>query len=211
MISDFVIKGDTLLDYTGTDTDIVIPDGIRRIGDAFREKNITSVTMPDSVSIICNVAFEGCAKLRQVKFSEKLRGIGCGAFRGCSDLTEITFPERLSVINAMAFSDCTGLTAVTIPKPAGVIHGVIRDGAFCGCSSLRSIALPNNFFFGADLFFTRMGPLLTLQLWDPEERPAEKVLTVNYAGTKEAWTRISEPIDTSFISVVHCTDGDITL
>jgi len=63
------------------------------------------------------------------------------------------------------------------------------------------------------LFFQvigRMEPLLTLHLWNPEKGPAEKVLTVNYAGTKDAWTRISEPIDTSFISVAHCSDGDIT-
>ena len=63
-MSDFVIKEDTLIDYTGTDTDVVIPDGIRRIGEAFRERNVTSVTMPDSVSIICNVSFKGCTGLR---------------------------------------------------------------------------------------------------------------------------------------------------
>jgi len=205
--NNFVIKGDTLLDYTGTDTDVVIPDGIRRIGEAFREKNIISVTMPDSVSIICSMAFYGCSQLRKVRFSGNLRGIYFGAFHGCSNLTELSFPEHLFAIDAMAFSNCTGLTSVAVPKSVTVI----RDGAFCGCSSLRSISLPDDFFFGEDLFFSRTDPLLTLQLWDPEERPAERVLTVNYAGTKESWTRISEPIDTSFISIVHCADGDITL
>ena len=205
MISDFVIKGDTLLDYTGTDTDVVIPDGIRRIGEAFREKNIISVTMPDSVSIICSMAFYGCSQLRKVRFSGNLRGIYFGAFHGCSNLTELSLPERLFAIEAMAFSDCTGLTSVTIPNRVAVI----RDGAFCDCSALRSITLPDDFCFGEDRFFSRMGPLFTLRLWDLENRPAERVLTVNYAGTKEAWTRISEPIDTSFISVVHCSDGDI--
>ena len=206
-MSDFIIKEETLLDYTGTDTDVIIPDGIRRIGEAFREKNIISVTMPDSVSIICSIAFYGCSQLRKVRFSEKLKGIYFGAFHGCSNLTELFFPEHLFAIDAMAFSDCTGLTSVTVPKSVTVI----RDGAFCGCSSLRSISLPDDFFFGEDLFFSRTDPLLTLRLWDPENHPAERVLTVNYAGTKETWSRSSEPIDTSFISVVHCADGDITL
>ena len=114
-MSDFVIKEDTLLEYNGTDTDVVIPDGIRRIGKAFREKNITSVTMPDSVSIICSMAFYGCSQLRKVRFSEKLRGIYFSAFHGCSKLTELSFPEQLFAIEAMAFSNCTGLTAVTFP------------------------------------------------------------------------------------------------
>lgn len=206
-MSDFVIKGDTLLEYNGTDTDVVIPDGIRRIGEAFREKTITSVAMPNSVSIICSMAFYGCSQLRKVRFSDNLRGIYFGAFHGCSNLTEIALPEKLRMIDAMAFSDCMGLTSVSIPK----LVGVIRDGALCGCSSLRSISLPDDFFFGEDLFFSRTDPLLTLQLWDPEDRPAERILTVNYAGTREAWTRISEAIDTSFISVVHCADGDINL
>ena len=203
-MSDFVIKEGILFDYIGTDTDVVIPDGISRIGQAFRGKNVTSVVMPD-VSILCSMAFADCAQLRNVKFSAKLRGIYVGAFRGCACLTEITLPETLRMIDVAAFSACSGLTSVTIPK--GVT--VIRDGAFLGCSALRAIALPKDFLFGEDLLVGRTDLLSTLRLWDPEDRPAERVLTVRYAGNKARWKAISAPIDTSFLSVVHCSDGDI--
>ena len=36
-MSDFVIENGVLKKYTGTDTDVVIPDGITKIGNYFNE------------------------------------------------------------------------------------------------------------------------------------------------------------------------------
>lgn len=51
---DFIIKDDELISYLGDAADIVIPDGVQRIGDgAFIEnKNLRSITLPKTLSWI---------------------------------------------------------------------------------------------------------------------------------------------------------------
>ena len=203
---DFIIRDADLLDYVGVDTDVVIPDGVKRIGRAFYKKNVTSVTMPGSVIMVCNAAFFECERLEKVTFSAKLNGIYTEAFYGCTALKEVHLPESLLMIGPMAFARCTSLNNVVIPDKVGMI----RDGAFYGCSALSTITLPKSFLFGEDLFYGNVGPLDTLTLWDSSERPAERILTVNYAGERATWAAIARSINTSFISVVHCINGDIT-
>ena len=55
----FEVKDGSLIRYTGSGTDVVIPDGVTSIGDyAFNEcKMLTSIKIPDSVTSIGKSAF----------------------------------------------------------------------------------------------------------------------------------------------------------
>ena len=86
---DFVIENDVLIQYTGNDSKLRIPDGVRCIAkQAFMENtSLTEVSIPDSVKFIDNGAFCHCSALESVLLPNKLITLGT------AKRTEVT--ERL--------------------------------------------------------------------------------------------------------------------
>lgn len=115
MAAGFDIQDNVLIKYTGTDTDIEIPEGVVKINERVFEDNkrLTSVVMPDSVLSIGTHAFEKCLKLKTVKFSVNLKEIGYDCFCGCKALTEIELPETLEEVGSGAFAGCVKLKKIT--------------------------------------------------------------------------------------------------
>ncbi len=66
----------------------------------------TSVKVPDSVEVIYDLAFEGCASVKQVILPEGIKEILSDAFKGCSSLTQCAFPTSLQYIGENAFMGC---------------------------------------------------------------------------------------------------------
>ncbi len=112
---------------TATDTDIVIPSEykdlpVKEIGiSAFEGENITSVTIPESVTTISAYAFASCKKLTSVTLPSGLTTIKAAAFSDCTKLTSITIPSSVTTMGTRAFEDCTGLTiyAEAAEAPSG--------------------------------------------------------------------------------------------
>ena len=133
----FVIEDGVLINYVGTATEVVIPDGVTSIGNgAFGYcSGLTSIKIPEGVTSIGDSAFYDCSGLTSITIPEGVTNIGYWAFTGCSGLTSITIPESMESIGGDAFADCSGLTSITIPK--GVTF--IERRAFLRCSGLTSI------------------------------------------------------------------------
>ena len=137
----------TITKYTGTGGNVVAPDAIDgnpvlHIGDsAFAYCiDLTSVTIPSSVTSIGDSAFYHCSGLTSVTIPGSVTSIGDYAFADCSGLTSVTIPGSVTSIGVEAFSGCSGLTSVTIPDSVTSIG----DYAFSGCSSLTIIAVDAN-------------------------------------------------------------------
>ncbi len=96
----FYISGNNnyLLGYTGEDTELSLPASCK--GNdysiykyAFYERyDITSVTIPDSVTSIGYRAFAGCTGLTSITIPDSVKSIGDSAFEGCSSLESMTLP-----------------------------------------------------------------------------------------------------------------------
>lgn len=110
---------------------------VTRIGEsAFRSSSVTSVTIPNSVTIIEAYAFRNCTSLTKVNFGSSLKEIVGGSFRECSKLTSINIPNSVTRIGGNAFANCTSLTTVTIGESVTDLGG---STPFDGCTALKTV------------------------------------------------------------------------
>ncbi len=93
--------------------------------------NLTSITIPNSVTIISNYAFYNCSSLTSITIPNSVTSIGHDAFSYCSSLTSITIPNSVTSIGYYAFYYCSRLTSITIPNSVTSIG----SHAFEDCST----------------------------------------------------------------------------
>jgi surface antigen bspA-like len=68
-----------------------------------------------------------------------------GAFENCNSLTTVELPNNIKDIGEEAFQNCKKLSSVKFfSRDTGVPLRNIREGAFCNCSSLILVSLPND-------------------------------------------------------------------
>ena len=176
---DFNLTTGTITKYNGTDTVVVIPSKINGVTvttigtDAFLGLNITSVTIPASVTEIGSNAFAGCTNLTSVHYAGDWSNLtiqsGNPAVQDAANAPLFDFeftPDNTAVI--VTNYKYNGAAAdVTIPsrykgKPVTTIgHAAffnsavtsvtipdsvtsISDDAFVNCPQLTNISIPNS-------------------------------------------------------------------
>ena len=135
-----------VIGYTGTATKVKIADEYQGLPvrtiyeEAFKEKYIAMVVIPDSVTSIGYEAFRNCNALKSVVMPNSITIIDGYAFRNCSSLTSITLPDGIISIGDGAFGECIALESVVIPNSVTTIG----ENAFAECSSLTSVVIPSS-------------------------------------------------------------------
>ena len=138
----FTIDADgVLVSYTGTATDVRIPDGVTEIAtNAFNDASLTSVWIPASVRTIDDYVFSG-QPLTQVTFQDddahpsQLETIGDRAFARTA-IEHITLPRSLTMAGLETFSDMAKLRSGHV-GPNVVARGLFA--AFARTPLLESI------------------------------------------------------------------------
>lgn len=150
--------GKVLIDYTGTETDLILPSDITEINRyAFYDcEDLTSVVIPDSVISIGDAAFAACDNLTSATIGDNVTSIGYSVFSGCDNFTSVTCPvfavsyvpknnlQTVKItsgdsISSYAFTDCNSLMSVNI----GDSVSSIGNYAFSGCGNLTSVTIGN--------------------------------------------------------------------
>lgn len=129
---------------------------------------VQKYVLGDSISVIGDYAFSYCGNLKTIIIPDSIKSIGKGAFNECSSLqyntssnvsylgnttnryvvliksnstsTSCSVNAKCKIIYSNAFSGCSTLKSITIPD--GVIS--IGSNAFYGCSNLISVVIPNS-------------------------------------------------------------------
>ena len=124
-------------------TSLTLPSSVTRIGDyAFYNcSGLTSLTLPSSVTSIGEFAFMYCSGLTSLTIPSGVTSIGMSAFEYCSSLTSLTLPSSVNEIGIYAFHGCSGLTSLTLPSS---VTSSIRDYIFDGLKEC-------NYFIDSDL------------------------------------------------------------
>ncbi len=153
--NDFVVDAGTLLNYTGNKSIAVIPDTVHTIAsEAFKDKSVLSVVIPNSVATIESKAFYGCGNLLGVEIPQNVTKINNQTFANCQSLKHMVLPSSVSEIGEDAFSSCISLTSVRLPKNLTKLG----SGAFMACIGLKSIQIPQSLGENDNLIMPLRGP-----------------------------------------------------
>lgn len=133
---------------------VIITGGSTVESSAFRNcVNITSITLPDSITSIKNNAFENCSSLTAITIPSKVTDIAYSAFFDCSKLATITVDANNTTyksIEGNLYSKdektlilyAPGKTDTTFTIPDSVT--TIDEYAFYNCDTLTSIIIPES-------------------------------------------------------------------
>ena len=141
--------------------ELVIPDGVRKIGARvfYYLTAITGLVIPDSVKEIGPSAFCGCLSLKRAEIGNGVTVLPSGLFYNCPALETVRLPSGLVTIGDEAFSTCPNLSEVEIPDSVTSIG----QKAFLNDSKITALVVPKsvesigaNAFLGVDASLTEL-------------------------------------------------------
>ena len=159
-----VVERGVLKKYSGTATEVILPDAVVSIGSRvfsgskgvetivftpnveniereafYQSRRLKSVVGLDGVKMIGKGAFFECESLESCELGNNVEYIDDEAFRGCSSLKTIKLPSNLKQLERAVFKGCINLTEITIPEKITYISGSL----FELCRNLAVVNLPD--------------------------------------------------------------------
>ena len=151
-----------------------LPTSIQKIGrHTFRGcSSLTNITIPNNVTSIGNYAFNSCSSLTSITIPDSVTSIDTWAFCSCSGLTSITIPRNVNNIGSGTFKDCTSLANVVFEENSALqtlgeeypTSDRYYYGTFQGCTSLKSIEIPDSVTSAGDATFKDCSAIETVHL-----------------------------------------------
>ena len=126
---------------------VVFEDGCKASGYATFDQceSLTSVTLPESLTMLDSFLFRGCTKLEGVTLPQDLTSIPIGLFKN-SGLKSIVIPSKVDDLGGDAFAGCSALENVEIKANLKRIY----HQAFANCTSLKSLYIPSSLLIEMD-------------------------------------------------------------
>lgn len=134
----FDIENGRLVSCATDETEIVIPETVRIIGERVFKgmRKLERIALPSSLEKIETEAFKGCTSLGEIDFPASLVKVGAYAFHRCHSLREAILPDGVAELGKCAFLYCDGMEKASL----GGVKRLERQ-TFANCTSLREIRL----------------------------------------------------------------------
>ncbi len=183
VLGNFRISGTMLLKYLGSESRVVVPEGITVIAEEAFAGNeaVDRVILPESVRRIGAEAFRDCVLLQTIVLPESLSQMGARAFENCVKLIRIQIPSAVSRIKERTFRRCRVLREVKLPE--GLQE--IGESAFYECAAIGKIEFPSGLTAIGQMAFYRCGSLKEVSL--PPETEYVGNLAFAQSGVRKAW------------------------
>ncbi len=119
----------------------VIREGTHKIAKRafFGKTDLSSVSIPDSVTVIGDYAFSGCLSLEYIIIPDSVETLGDACFLSCTSLKDVNIGSSVGAISDKCFHSCSRLNNVVIPDSVSYIGSY----AFFSCDSLGSLYIPS--------------------------------------------------------------------
>ena len=125
-------------------------------------RELTSITIPNSVISIENYAFDSCSGLTSLTIPNFVTFIGKRAFGDCSGLTSLTIGRSVTFIGSHAFINCSGLTNVIIEDGTATLS--FEDNSEFSSSPIKNLHLGRNITYPSESPFQGNTTLTTLTI-----------------------------------------------
>lgn len=106
-------------------------------------KRLTTLNIPNGIEKINGSVFYGFRNVTSITIPETVKIIGYGAFAGCN-IQKITIPSSVESIESSAFASCTNLKEIEIL--GNLKH--FGENVFYKCSSLKLNEFDNAYYIG---------------------------------------------------------------
>ena len=182
----------------------------------YRNNGIENITIPTTVSVIGDNAFEGCSELKSVNIPDNILAVVDYAFADCTRLSDVKFnpTSKCTFIGHNAFAK-TNISKIVVPGSVKAIG----PGAFYWCSNLKEAIFSEGVEdFGGTTFVECRNlsyvslprTLKSFGLYTFQN--CKKLDKLYYAGTMQEFTSIMKNFASNWangseIDRVICSDG----
>ncbi len=134
--------------YIGEDTDVVIPSTVEYQGETYTvtavsnfigcfntNSDITSVTIPNTVTTLGKLTFHDCKSLKRVNIPESITSWDNSIFEGCESLEELHIPAGVTTVPSL--EGCSSITNITVSASNTAFR--MQDGCLVKLSDMTLV------------------------------------------------------------------------
>ncbi len=176
--------------------------------------SVKRITLPPTVTCIGDRAFSETG-IQTISLPDRLKEIQKYAFNNCTSLDTITLPSSLEIMGDNAFS-YTAISSVTIPSKVTKCGQTTSKNCsvFYGCSDLEEVrfasgmqTIPSKVLWGNTYVTKVYIPVTVNEIGDRAFTGCDRLVSVIFSGTEEAWNRISGRDQLSNATITFLNQG----